>query len=72
MDQIVLDVIIAAQQGDVTRLKALLHPYVHWIENQTVVRGRNNALQRLATKVSPAPPSSYELREGQIYRWVSS
>jgi hypothetical protein len=53
-------------------VRLLLHPYLHWTEDGTTLRGRNLVLQRLADGPPPAPPGSYELRDGQIYRWTSA
>jgi hypothetical protein len=34
------------------------------------MRGRSNVLQWLAARPPTAPPASYELRDGQVYRWA--
>ena len=61
----------AAGQQDSQRVTLLLHPYLHWTttEGQTL-RGRRRVMERLAAGPPPAPPSSFELRDGQIYRWT--
>jgi hypothetical protein len=70
VDAIVRDVLAAAARGDQVALKALLHPYLHWNEPRIALRGRVKVLARLAAPPPPAPPDSYELRDGQIYRWT--
>lgn len=52
-------------------LKLLLHPYLHWTNSHgQTVRGRTNVLAKLVADTPTGPPTSYELRDGQIYRWV--
>ena len=54
-------------------LRPLLHPYLHWTEpDGTVVRGRSNVMALLNTGQRPAPPTTVELRDGQINRWGSA
>ncbi|MDG6106570.1 nuclear transport factor 2 family protein [Dactylosporangium aurantiacum] len=72
MDQIVRDVIDAVRRQDWDVVKALLHPYPHWSEPGTAIRGRRNVLARLAAGPVPGPPDFHELRDGQVYRWTSS
>ena len=61
---------IVRQDGEDLRL--LLHPYLHWTrEDGTVLRGRRNVLAMLQGADPPALPSRVELRDGQVYRWVS-
>jgi len=50
-------------------LKALLHPCLHWSEPRIEIRGRVKVLARLAASPAPKPPSTYDLRHGQIHRW---
>ena len=69
VDPIVGEVLRAAEQQDYRRLKTLLHPYLHWSEPRISIRGRTKVFARLAAGPPPAPPASYELRDGQIYRW---
>lgn len=71
MDRIVQDVLEAVERQDWAGLKLLLHPYLHWREPGVAIRGRNKVLARLAEPPPPAPPSSYELRDGQVYRWTA-
>ena len=71
MDRIVLDVLSAVTRGDQPALKALLHPYLHWSEPRIELHGRVQVLARLAAAPAPKPPASYELRDGQIYRWIA-
>jgi hypothetical protein len=69
MDPIIRDVLSAVARQDQPALKVLLHPYVHWDEPRISIRGRVKVLARLAAAPAPGPPASYELRDGQIYRW---
>jgi hypothetical protein len=71
LDQIVQDVLEAVERQDWAGLKLLLHPYLHWREPGVAIRGRTKVLERLAEAPPPAPPSSYELRDGQVYRWTA-
>ena len=69
MDRIVREVLAAVERHDQVALKVLLHPYLHWNEPRISIRGRVKVLARLAASPTPDPPASYELRDGQIYRW---
>ena len=67
---VVDDVLSAIERGDPEALRLLLHPYVRWTDaSGTTVRGRRNVMARLAHAPPVAPPRSYELRDGQVYRW---
>ncbi|MEU4688635.1 DUF4440 domain-containing protein [Actinoplanes sp. NPDC023714] len=68
---IVEEVLAAAARDDRTALIRLLHPYLHWTEDGRTIRGRTNVVARLAAGPPPAPASSIELRDAQIYRWVA-
>ena len=57
--------------GEWGELRPLLHPYLHFDDGRTSVRGR--------AKLLAAPPGltdaeaadrSVEIRDGQVYRWV--
>jgi hypothetical protein len=51
-------------------LRLLLHPYLHWTQRDgRTLRGRTKIIEMLAEREPPAEPISYELRDGQIYRW---
>jgi hypothetical protein len=69
MDRIIAEVLDAAARDDRAALVQLLHPYLHWTEGGRTIRGRTNVLARLAGH-DVKPPASYELRDGQIYRWT--
>jgi len=68
----VRDVLVAAGRRDWARLKPLLHPYLHWTEAGVTIRGRTKVLAHLTAGPTPVEPSSVELRDGQIYRWVTT
>ena len=65
------EVLDALDRRDAGAVRLLLHPYLHWTEDGRTVRGRNRVLERLTAGPVPAPPASYELRDGQIYRWIA-
>lgn len=61
----------AIEQRDWKALTPLLHPYLHWTRpDGHVLRGRKNVLAYLAVTSVETLPEDYELRDGQIYRWV--
>jgi hypothetical protein len=68
MDQIIAEVLDAAARDDRAALVQLLHPYMHWTRGDRTVRGRNKVFAELSELTEPV---SYELRDGQIYRWSS-
>lgn len=71
MDQ-VDDAVAAIEARDWDVLKLLLHPYLHWTSGGVTIRGRVKVLAHLASVPPVGPPVSYELRDGQIYRWTAS
>ena len=70
--RMVQDVLNAVDRRDWDVIRAILHPYLHWQEPGVAIRGRRNVLDRLALPPAPQPPSTVELRDGQIYRWTST
>jgi hypothetical protein len=67
-EQVVLD---ALARRDWELLRCVLHPYLHWTEDGVTIRGRTKVLAHLADAPPSGPPVSYELRDGQIYRWTA-
>lgn len=64
------ETLAAIERQDWEALELLLHPYVHWTTRKAeTVRGRRQVISRLASAPVPAAPASYELRDGQVYRW---
>ena len=63
----------ALAAGDHTRLRRLLHPYLLWTTpDGVIVRGRTKVLALLENeRKTPPTPTAVELRDGQIYRWLS-
>lgn len=59
----------ALARSDRVALRPLLHPYLHWTEDGRTIRGRTRVLDHLTEHPVAGPPESYELRDGQIYRW---
>ena len=66
---IVLELVVAIEARGWPRVEQLLHPYVHWRDSAGLVRGRRSVLSHLTGSESNSPPASWELRDGQIYRW---
>ncbi len=70
MSDVVETVLEAIRSHEWGTVRVHLHPYMHWSAGDgTRVRGRRNVLAMLQAGEPPAEPTSYELREGQIYRW---
>jgi hypothetical protein len=72
MDDLVRQVVAAIEGRDWETLRRVLHPYLHWTEDGVTVRGRQKVLARLADRPVVRVPASYELRDGQVYRWTMS
>ena len=74
MDEVVAAALQAMQRREWERVRPLLHPYLHWTEaDGRTARGRRTVLARLAAEPAEiAHPSSVELRDGQLYRWVEA
>lgn len=71
MDTIVAEARECVAGGDWDGLRARLHPYMHWQDAQVKrLRGRTHVMAALMTGTPLPVPSSYELRDGQIYRWT--
>jgi hypothetical protein len=70
MDEVVRDVVSAIERRDWEHLGQVLHPYVHWTDGARKTRGRTKVLALLAADPVIDPPASYELRDGQVYRWT--
>jgi hypothetical protein len=51
-------------------VRPLLHPYLHFRDTSTELRGRTQALRHLAAHPTPKPPTEVEVRDGQLYRWI--
>ncbi len=56
-------------QGAYGELRPLLHPYLHFTDGAVSLRGRTKVLAYLREH-STKPPTSVEVRDGQVYRWV--
>jgi len=67
--EIVLELAAAIEVRNWPRVEELLHPSVHWQDSDGVVRGRSSVLRHLTGSDSVAPAASWELRDGQVYRW---
>lgn len=55
--------------SDWAGLSPLLHPHLHWHDRSVELRGRLNVLSHLRSVPTPRPPTSVEVRDGQVYRW---
>jgi len=73
-EAIICDAMEAVRASRWEDLKLLLHPYLHWSRRDGLtMRGRTNVLGWLASSQVPLePPTRFELRDGQIYRWWSA
>ncbi len=72
-DLLVERVLTAVADHDRPVLQQLLHPYLHWTLDGVTTRGRNRVLALLDTtgrSGARRPPTSVELRDGQVYRWT--
>jgi hypothetical protein len=70
VDYLVRDALDAIERRNWSLLRPLLHPYIHWTENGVTMRGRTKLLAYLADNPVADPPTRYEIRDGQIYRWT--
>ena len=67
---VVRQVLEAVERRDWEQVEPLLHPYLHWTDEEGAgLRGRRQVLARLAAAPPTAPPAEWELRDGQVYRW---
>ncbi|MEV6774190.1 hypothetical protein AB0N05_36695 [Nocardia sp. NPDC051030] len=76
VDHTVSAVMRAIEAGDWTEFAKLVHPYVHWTEDEHTTRGRTRVMALLSGRggtrgPSQKPATSYELRDEQVYRWNS-
>jgi SnoaL-like domain len=60
----------AIKNRDWESLRTILHPYVRWNDGGTSIRGRTKVLAHLRAHPEARPPTSWEFRDGQIYRWA--
>ena len=66
------DVLDDLARGDLQALRVKLHPYLHWeTADGRTIRGRRNVLAELESDPPAGPPRAFELRDDQIYRWLS-
>jgi hypothetical protein len=59
----------ALDREDWHELGGLLHPHVHWRDRTLALRGRTNVLTHVRGVPTPRPPTTVEIRDGQVYRW---
>jgi hypothetical protein len=48
----------------------LLHPSLRFTDGAVSLRGRQEVLAHVRAHPTPRPPTSVEVRDGQVYRWV--
>jgi hypothetical protein len=60
----------AMDAGEWGVLRPLLHPRLRFEDRRTSLRGRSSVLRHLQDSPTPKPPSTVEIRDGQVYRWV--
>ncbi len=70
MERLVEEALAAIGHRDWASLRRLLHPYVRWQDGGTSIRGRTKVMAHLQVHPEARPPSSWEVRDGQAYRWV--
>jgi hypothetical protein len=70
VDHVVQNALDAIERRDWGQLKRVLHPYVRWTENEATLRGRTKVLAHLTAHPVANRPTSYQLRDGQIYHWT--
>lgn len=58
------------EQQDWADVGPLLHPSVDFADGEVRVRGRTRLLAHLREHPTPRPPTSVEVRDGQVLRWV--
>ena len=67
------NVLATIERRDWDRLRALLHPDVHWttaIEEH--LHGPDAVVALLQHDPPPAPPAYHELRDGLMVRWIDT
>jgi hypothetical protein len=69
MDKVVRIVLLTIERRDREQLKPLIYLYWTRADGQNI-RGRKNVLTALEESPPSGPPAGYELRDGQIYRWL--
>lgn len=60
----------AMDSGEWSDLTTYLHPYLHFTDGDLALRGRKNVLAHLRDHPTPKPPTTVEVRDGQVYRWL--
>jgi hypothetical protein len=70
MEQLIGEALEAIRRRDWESLRLMLHPYLHWKDGDTSIRGRTKVMAHLRAYPEARPPSSWGFRDGQIYRWA--
>lgn len=60
----------AMDAGDWGELRPQLHPDLRFDDGGRSLRGRSQVLAHLRARPTPRPPTSVEVRAGQVYRWT--
>ena len=60
----------AMDAGEWGELRPLLHPSLRFDDARVSLEGRSAVLAHLQASRTPRPPTSVEVRDGQIVRWV--
>jgi hypothetical protein len=71
MERRIEEALAAIARRDWESLRPMLHPYVRWRDGGTSIRGRTKVLAHLRAHPEARPPAWWELRDGQVYRWVA-
>ena len=70
MERLIEEALGAIGHRDWESLRLMLHPYVHWKDGGTSICGRTKVMAHLRVHPQARRPGSWEVRDGQIYRWV--
>jgi hypothetical protein len=60
----------AIEAGEWNKVHARLHPEVDWRDGQVGIAGRADVVAHLRRHPTPRPPTTIEVRDGQVRRWV--
>jgi hypothetical protein len=60
----------AIESGEWDGVNARLHPEVVWRDGRVGLEGRTDVVAYLRSHPTPRPPTTVEVRDGQVWRWV--
>ena len=59
----------AIEAGEWGEVRPRLHPRVTWRDGDLTMEGRSDVLDHLQNHPTPKPPTTVEVRDGQVSRW---